>query len=206
MKIVTPAPGALVLIACLGLATATGAHAQPKPQPQPATPPPAADPSRTEQFQKGASQMAVSPLRDMNIWRDKIPPVLIEASERPYELPRKATCRALAAEVLGLDEALGPDVDMPSAPGADGMSFGSVAQTLAQGLIPMRTWIRKLSGAEKNDAAVRQAIASGQIRRGFLKGVGLQKGCKSPAAPAKSAQAKPGPKAPAAAKAAKPAR
>jgi len=184
-----PASTALVLIALLGAATTAGAQAPA------ATQTPQDTPSRTEQIQKGASEMAVSPLRDMNLWKDKVPPVLIEASEKPYELPRKATCRAIAAEVLGLDEALGPDVDMPPVPGGDGMTFGSVAQTLAQGLIPMRTWIRKLSGAEKNDAAVRQAIASGQIRRGFLKGVGLQKGCKSPAAPAKSAQSKPGPKA-----------
>lgn len=202
MKIAQPAPGALALIAFLGLAAATGAHAQAPP----ATQPPQDTPSRTEQIQKGASEMAVSPLRDMNIWKDKIPPVLIEASQKPYELPRKATCRAIAGEVLGLDEALGPDVDMPPVPGGDSMTFGGVAQTLAQGLIPMRTWIRKLSGAEKNDAEVRRAIASGQIRRGFLKGVGLQKGCKSPAAPAKSAQSKPGPKASTVPKATKPAR
>jgi stage V sporulation protein SpoVS len=47
----------------------------------------------------------------------------------------------------------------------------------------MRSWVRKLSGAEKNADEVRQAVLAGSVRRGYLKGVGLQLGCQPPAAP-----------------------
>jgi len=46
----------------------------------------------------------------------------------------------------------------------------------------MRSWIRKLSGAERRDREVQEAIAAGIARRTYLKGVGEARGCKPPAA------------------------
>jgi hypothetical protein len=55
----------------------------------------------------------------------------------------------------------------------------------------MRSCIRKLSGAERRDRKVQEAIASGIARRSYLKGVGQARGCKPPAAPRVIAASRP---------------
>jgi hypothetical protein len=59
----------------------------------------------------------------------------------------------------------------------------SLVKDTAEGVIPMKSWVRKLSGAEKNDKRVRQAVLAGEIRRAFLKGLGVMHDCRWPAAP-----------------------
>jgi len=64
----------------------------------------------------------------------------------------------------------------------------------AEGVIPMKTWVRKLSGAASADIRAHRAIAAGMARRSFLKGLGVMHNCAWPAAPLsfeprKSAQA-----------------
>ena len=51
------------------------------------------------------------------------------------------------------------------------------------GLMPYRSWLRKLSGAEKRELRAIAAIAAGSIRRGYLKGLGEARGCAPPATP-----------------------
>jgi hypothetical protein len=53
----------------------------------------------------------------------------------------------------------------------------------AQDVIPFRSWVRKLTGAERHDKLVQQAIMAGAVRRGYLKGLGESKGCMPPATP-----------------------
>ena len=53
----------------------------------------------------------------------------------------------------------------------------------AEGVVPFRGWVRKLSGAERYSKDVAAAIAAGTIRRAFLKGLGQAAGCTAPAAP-----------------------
>jgi hypothetical protein len=65
---------------------------------------------------------------------------------------------------------------------AGSAAFGAMASA-AQDLIPMRGWVRKLSGAEKHDRLVQSAMASGAIRRAYLKGLGEARGCNPPATP-----------------------
>ena len=133
------------------------------------------------------------PLRDVNIMRTKIPPVLLEAMDRPYVPPAPMTCREVANQIRPLDDALGPDLDAP--PSIDdpsalerggamaGEAIADAVRGTATDLIPMRSWVRMLSGAERHDRLVRQAIEAGAVRRSYLKGIGYQLNCLPPGAP-----------------------
>ncbi|HET9975938.1 MAG TPA: hypothetical protein VFQ20_00760 [Burkholderiaceae bacterium] len=133
-----------------------------------------------------AGKAAATPLNDLNVVRAEIPPPLQAAQKGPYAAPADRSCAALAADVLALDAVLGADLDTP--PSADKPSLieraGSQAlQSAAEGVIPFRGWVRKLSGAERYSREVAAAIAAGTIRRAYLKGLGAAGGCAAPAAP-----------------------
>jgi hypothetical protein len=44
-------------------------------------------------------------------------------------------------------------------------------------VVPYRGWVRKLTGAERYSKEVAAAIAAGTVRRAFLKGVVVTRGC-----------------------------
>ena len=170
-----------------GVATA-GASAQPRPQP---AVPSAEDRVKTSDELKRESVQgaATAPLRDLNVMRAKIPPVLLEAMADPYARPPKNyNCRTLVGLVNGLDDALGPDLDRVAVEDQDVMdrsretALGAAAD-LASDAIPFRGWVRKLTGAERHDRLVRDAIFAGGVRRAYLKGLGEAKGCNPPATP-----------------------
>lgn len=128
-----------------------------------------------------------APLRDVNVLRTKIPDVLLDAMQDPYARPVPANCRRIAALVRPLDEALGHDLDVPAAERTDmqqgrDTALGAMA-SLASDVIPFRTWVRKLSGAESHDQLVHNAIIAGAVRRAYLKGLGETRGCLPPATP-----------------------
>lgn len=132
-----------------------------------------------------------APLRDVNVLRTKIPAALLAAVAEPYARPRDLGCGGLTAEVRSLNEALGPDLDVQggdkkdkliSRRSAENAALGMVADT-AQDVIPFRGWVRKLTGAERHDKLVGQAIHAGQVRRSYLKGLGEARGCNPPGTP-----------------------
>lgn len=143
---------------------------------------------------------AITPLNDLNLVHDKIPPVLIAAQHGPYAPPSNPTCEGLKAEIHLLDAALGADLDVPGHPderhllekGKDAAERAAVnhVRSAAESLIPYRGWVRKLSGAEKFSQQVTRAIGAGIVRRAYLKGLGQAQGCSAPAAPM-GAEAKP---------------
>lgn len=158
-------------------------------------PPPAKMQTSNEANKDGLDGAMTAPLRDMNLLRTKIPPALLAAMADPYARPpgKKITCETLIPLVAALDVALGEDLDRrPAEEDEDLMNrgkrmagsavFGAVADT-AQDLIPMRGWVRRLSGAEKHDKLVQHAMASGAVRRAYLKGLGESRGCDPPATP-----------------------
>lgn len=133
-----------------------------------------------------------TPLSDLNLLREKIPAVLLAAREAPYRMPGVLTCVALVEEIRELDQVLGPDLDATSPEASGLLERGSVAvgqaafdalRGAAEGLLPYRSWIRKLTGAERHSREVAAAIAAGIVRRAYLKGVGQHLGCEAPAAP-----------------------
>jgi hypothetical protein len=141
------------------------------------------EPSRTRQIEEDASKVATSPLKDVGVVKDKIPQVLIDARTGTYVLPAPLTCKTIFDAVDALDAELAPDLDAASTQIKSGMSATEIGETVVHGLTPLRSWVRKLSGAEKNANEVQAAIMAGSIRRGYLKGVGLGMNCKPPAAP-----------------------
>lgn len=129
-----------------------------------------------------------APLRDVNVVRTKVPPVLLEAMADPYGRPQRPTCVQIAGLIRPIDEALGPDLDTIAAEKKSNVekgkttAMGAVAG-LASDMIPFRGFVRKLSGAEQHDEFVQAAIIAGNVRRAYLKGLGESRGCAAPATP-----------------------
>lgn len=144
----------------------------------------------TDQAEKESVGGAVSaPLRDFNLLRTKIPPILLEAMADPYNPPPPHfTCGQLEALVEPLEIALGPDLDTPEKKEEGlkqkgrGATLGAVAGATS-GVIPFHSWVRKLTGAERHDDFVQDAIRGGAVRRAYLKGLGEANGCPPPATP-----------------------
>ena len=130
-----------------------------------------------------AQDVAMTPVTDLNINKQEIPAILLQAQARPYSLTGLGRCSALVSEVAALEEVLGPDLDLPEEE-RDRISAGRMAKTVVGSFIPFRGLIREMSGANDHDRKVRAAIQAGLARRGFLKGVGQSKNCAYPARPA----------------------
>lgn len=130
---------------------------------------------------------AVTPLNDLNLVRDEIPEVLQNAVKAPYLKPTEGGCPIITTEVHQLDDVLGADLDAPAGSdepslldrgtdAAESTAVGAIQRT-AEGLVPFRSWVRKLSGAERHSRKMAAAITAGSIRRAFLKGVAASQGC-----------------------------
>jgi hypothetical protein len=136
--------------------------------------------------EKNVRDAATTPLSDLNVVRADIPSVLAAAQKAPYAAPADKSCAALAADVQALDAALGADLDTPATGANPSLIERGAADALrntAEGVIPFRGWVRKLSGAERYSREVAAAIAAGTIRRAYLKGIAQAGACAPPAAP-----------------------
>nr|WP_314436366.1 hypothetical protein [uncultured Brevundimonas sp.] len=165
----------IALVAACGLLTACNAGASLS--------------SGTQTFNAGVGDAVQAPLEDLNLKREEIPEVLLQARGAPYAVSGMGRCSAIGAEIARLDEALGPDIDVPTTGDGEaldqqaaGAALDAVRDT-ATDFIPFRSWVRRLSGAAQHSREVQSAIRAGLIRRAFLKGVGQQKNCAPPAAP-----------------------
>jgi len=130
-----------------------------------------------------AQDVAMTPITDLNLSKSEIPALLLTAMKDPYASAGMAECSGIKSAIAELDSALGPDMDV-SATDADRLSTGKVAQSLVGSFIPFRGVLRELSGAAGHQRELQAAIYAGAVRRGFLKGLGQQKGCAYPARPA----------------------
>lgn len=149
--------------------------------------------SAVGQTYRGMGQAATAPFRDLNLMREEIPVVLLAATDSPYQTRTAFDCPSIAAEVAALDMALGPDLDTPGGErrqdyyriGAEEAADAALdaVRDAAEGIVPVRSWVRRLSGARRAEKQVREAIYAGSIRRAFLKGMGEHRGCAHPARP-----------------------
>lgn len=191
----------VILSILLGAVAAMAGSADAQPRPPPSDPraengKAAQRPlTSSEQNQQSLEGAVTSPLRDLNLIKTKIPPILVQAVDNPYARSGQRSCVTLRKEISDLSEVLGDDFDDRSPEGEaedddEKAAYGAVASVVSD-VIPMRSWIRKLSGAERRDRKVQEAIAAGIARRSYLKGVGQARGCKPPAAPRTIAASRP---------------
>ena len=141
----------------------------------------------------GVGDAVAAPLKDFNLIRPGIPPVLAAATKNPYRKPKRTDCAYLAYEISQLDLALGPDVDVPRDADQTGLrTRGAIAlsdaalsavRDVTTGWIPFRSIVRRLTGAADRQDDVEDAVHAGGIRRAYLKGLGRQQNCPPPAAP-----------------------
>jgi hypothetical protein len=114
------------------------------------------------------------------------PPKLLAIQGDPYSLAGLGKCSAIIREVTELNEVLGPDVNEMVDKDREKKreeTAGRVAGSLAGSVIPFRGLIGEVTGANAERRRYAAAVYAGTVRRGFLKGVGLQRGCKAPARP-----------------------
>lgn len=149
--------------------------------------------SAVGQTYRGMEGAMSAPLRDLNVRREAVPVILLAATDAPYQTRTAFDCPSIAAEVAALNLALGPDLDVVvpeserdyyrmGAEEAADAALDSV-RDMAEGMLPVRSWVRRLSGARRAEKHTQRVIQAGAIRRAFLKGIGDHRGCPYPASP-----------------------
>lgn len=116
------------------------------------------------------------PLRDLNLVQEEPAQVVRRAAAAPYVEP--PDCRTARLEHRRLEGALGRDLDDPSAgSGAiEGLAAGLIREVAG---LPFRGVVRRITGAEKADRELRQAVVAGVARRGYLRGWMAARECPS---------------------------
>jgi len=138
---------------------------------------------------KGTPGALASPLVDLNI-KKPVPPDTLENLGYVYTVSRGLDCEEIARQVAILDAALAePDTDILAAEQIieENKPVSTTALDLigsvARSIIPLRPVVRTATGARRAKKHYNERFDNGRRRRAFLKGYGLAKGCKPPAAP-----------------------
>ncbi|WP_321489809.1 hypothetical protein [uncultured Hyphomonas sp.] len=144
------------------------------------------------QTKDGIPDAAMSPLEDLNLKRDPIPPIL-QGIKSPYDVPEDISCSEITLTLAQLDAALGPDWDTEDpderlrteklADEASDAALDTISST-ASSLIPFRSLVRRATGAYAYQKKYNRAYKIGAQHRAYLKGIGLARGCPLPARPA----------------------
>lgn len=157
-----------------------GAHAETKEKP------PEKEAEKTDGssggMRKKAGDIVAQPVRDVGVDKPDIPPVLVEAVKDPYSLKGLKTCRQYSAALTALNEALGPDFAAggPAKENRGAKLAEAGGKTVVNSLIPFRQLVREISGAAPAQRNLNAAVDAGLARRGFLRGVHLRQGCRTP--------------------------
>lgn len=120
------------------------------------------------------------PLVDLGLKKTEIPEILKAAFAKPYSRTGMTKCAAIRSEIVKLDEALGRDFDDPipaEGPDIEDKALGQAGRMLSGKIIPFRGIVRELTGSADAKRDLDNAVDAGLTRRGFLKGLGVSKGC-----------------------------
>ncbi|WMW82459.1 hypothetical protein RF679_09320 [Undibacterium cyanobacteriorum] len=128
-----------------------------------------------------------TPFSDLNLVRTEVPPILQQARRSAYAKPEVLDCEKLSKEIHDLDAVLGPDLDSVRVDGkgnvvdkgAEELGNATVGalKSFTSGIIPFRSWIRRLSGADRHEREVGAAGVAGIVRRAYLKGLAQASNC-----------------------------
>lgn len=121
------------------------------------------------------------PLKDFNLMKPKVPPLLLSIRARPYALDGLTRCASFKSAIRELDGVLGPDVDSTQAlkRGDKNAEFAlGATQDFAGSIIPGGGLIRRITGADKEAKAAQAAYYAGGVRRAYLKGTARARGCR----------------------------
>jgi hypothetical protein len=116
----------------------------------------------------------------------EVPDKLLAVQDDPYSMAGLGKCAAIIREVNELNDVLGPDVNEQvdkSLAKKREQTVGRVAGNVAGSVIPFGGLIGEVTGANAERRRYAYAVYMGTVRRGFLKGVGQERGCKAPARP-----------------------
>jgi hypothetical protein len=127
-----------------------------------------------------ASDIATQPVRDVGLDKDEIPAPLVAAVANPYSLAGLRRCSQLGTAFAELNAALGPDFSTIPADAENRAAKIAEAggRTIVNSIIPFRGLVREVTGAAPAQRRLNAAIDAGYARRGFLRGVYTQRGCK----------------------------
>ena len=144
------------------------------------TAPPEPD-NRLEATGKKAGEIVTQPVRDVGVSKKEIPAILAKAQADPYGLADLRTCKLLSAEIIALNEVLGPDfvAGLEKRENRAGKIAEAGGKTVINAFIPFRGLVREISGAAPAQRRMNDAIDAGFARRGFLRGIHQQRGCRT---------------------------
>jgi len=127
-----------------------------------------------------AGNIATQPVRDVGINKREIPEVLQRSVDDPYATNTVRTCAQISSAMRELNDVLGPDYE----PGRTtrenrvGRLAEAGGKTVVNAFIPFRGLVREVSGAAPAERRYNAALDAGLVRRGFLRGLAVAKGCK----------------------------
>jgi hypothetical protein len=104
-----------------------------------------------------------------------VPQLLKDIKADPYKQPGQPICDTVPLEIQQITDLIGPDLNTQAT--ADDKSLASRGADVARGLVPYRGVVRFVTGANKKDEELREAIMAGYARRGFLRGIQLNLKC-----------------------------
>jgi hypothetical protein len=133
------------------------------------------------EVRKKSVEIGTQPVRDVGVVKREIPPILIKARQEPYSLKGLKTCKQLAGEVENLNAVLGADYTVGNEVKENraGKLAEAGGKTVINSIIPFRSLVREVTGAAPADRRLNAALDAGTARRGFLRGVQAQRGCRT---------------------------
>jgi hypothetical protein len=140
------------------------------------------NPGNEQHMVKDSFNAALGPMEDLGLRKREIPITLKQLMNNPYEKPDQLACDNIKTEIAQLDGLLGADIDAPKAAlsateqyvdtGGDILHDTVVGFVRSQtSIIPLRSIVRKVTGAEKAEKKVRRATEAGKLRRAYLRGL-----------------------------------